>query len=420
MKYRLTVLTMALVACMVFMGCNGLLFPETAKNGNEQDAEEDNEPKFDEFGRPLVPLSISLTGDLIVDPVSGQRTTVNISDRSALANDGPSRALFTNLAKTMDFVEVVFRSKDATPIYYTKSARLPNPLNISVPVETYVAPVATLSASTAYATLLGGSINNGTPILLAMGKITTPTGGTITATTAEIVFTMDALKMDLRKTGGASATSDYTITTPDIKRQMTTDSTPVSKLLNIDDKYVPWWQIPFGSNVSSSKVTITVANSNQFGVKGIGTWGTAAGVKSQISFQSKTLSDPTKGPPVIGALNFITGTPSVDAIVIDATGISIPLLYNIAASSATPTPSAGLALLSYDVPVMGLDIGSGTTRPSKGVIWHIRGGYDNAHPDGGATNDGSATNAPESLGGAIVLEIGNANLSSYVVTSTIP
>jgi hypothetical protein len=319
----------------------------------------------------------------------------------------------------MDFVEVMFRSKDATPIYYTKSARLPNPLNISVPVETYVAPVASLTTSAAYATLLGGSINNGTPVLLAMGTITTPSGGAITATTAEIVFTMDALKMDLRKAAGASPSSDYTMTAPSKQRQLEgTGAATVSKLLNIDDKYVPWWQLDFDTNVTNSKVTITVANSRQYGVKTLGAWGTTAGVKSQIYFQSKTLSDSTKGI-IMGAQNITAASPApaVGTVLFDTTGISIPLTYKIGAAG---TATAGLALLSYDVPVMGLEIGSGATRPSKGVIWHIRGGYDNAYPDGGATNDGSTTNAPESLGGAIVLEIGTANLSNYVVTSTGP
>jgi hypothetical protein len=338
----------------------------------------DNIVGYTEDGRPLISLTIGTGG---------------------------GRALTTANAKgSLFYYEVVFKdSKDA--IYrvswnYTQQGR------IALPADKYDGP--------GEAILFAGDSNK---TLLAIGEMTFPDDGEISAKTTSITFTLVALETDVSDIPGHPAIpvnipapgdpaidavpgSTFKITGPadyatylPVERDLVDTLLPKAKVrIGTVSSYYPVFEVPKGAAAPDTiSATFEVGNIADF-AEGIVEAGTAKIVAVNVPVESES-GDPLGPSPEVGGgtftADFTTGTFTIADI--------------------TTTDNSGFVQISIQIPVAAI---SDTAVPAgnggEPVIWYIRGGSDNQNLDPGK-------DATRNRGGAILLGVGDISSHTIII-----
>ena len=304
------------------------------------------------------------TGEAVQQFTKDGRPLINLSIGYGSGTAGQSRALFEDLAKSFNFIEVIF--KDSGDNYYAKSVRRPNTLKIAIPAGDYDG-----GTGNGDAIMLVGLYNNGAPILLATGKIN-PSDTDISAADTQITFILHSLTFDdLNDTNQV----DFAASTESVElREINAGSYAGLKYFNVSTGT--------GGTISMD-VTISGDASTEHLVEVS---------PAVLHIQPWNLPDLS----IIG-LNPLTG-PTIASDFSTAGAI----VFTVTAGYAEG--ATGLAAVSFDVPVKGFEDGSDNP---NAVTWHIQTGLSNADLDAGG----------ESPGGAILLELGTTGLTTYSVDS---
>jgi hypothetical protein len=286
-----------------------------------------------------------------------------------------SRALFSELAHTFDYFEVVF--KISATEFRTRAARLPNQLRISIPQGNY--PVGTGCV------LLAGMYNGGKPVLLAVGEIDNED---VSPTNPTIGFTLYSLKSDVLDDPSPS----FEITAP------STGTT--QKLANYNDQTVPYWT---GIAVDADPIEATLTISATQGLTGVvPTSGTGAPVPAGFIIPKNFSGD---SGDVLGLEEAYFGT--FDVSLGSASDTEFPINFSIENGSGTRN---GLFMLNFEFPVMGLDGTFTAANASKtgGKVWWVRNGL--------RLEDFDLGKDLSSLGSGLLIEVGSSGIDQYIVT----
>ncbi|MCL2008077.1 MAG: hypothetical protein FWG77_08335 [Treponema sp.] len=316
-----------------------------------------------------------------------------------------TRALSPNLARnSINFFEVSFKY---TPLgggpaqYFRSSWPADQVGSISVPVGTYHAPGNDTPGNNApgnsddlpdnTAVLFAGRLSGGIRSLLAVGALTGANGSgdatTISLDTTAMTFSLTALTNNI---SGNDSDSTFLISTP---------SGSTIETLTIDGGSVPAYSILTADPVVNITVVygITIPHSNA--VRLSGTY--------QGAFVSIGTPDPIGGhPPVtpeITGVEIVRGlatSPGVLPMGTVATeswveGHPVPRLTGVSDSEQSAflislSSGPGLSMLYMQVPVRAF---INQDPLNRGLLWQIRGGFNNIAPDLG----------DDSMGGAVLL-----------------
>jgi hypothetical protein len=336
-----------------------------------------------------------------------------------------TRALTTDLAKAaVDYYEVVFAvntSATTTPAweYYRAAAKITDPLRIAIPVATYavdgtVVDYGTTAGGEKYTIMLAGAYNNGSPVLLATGKLTgqtagatVETAGTVSGSTTAMVYTLTPL---LAHANGAGTDPVTVANEPDngfaiVKvgaadtSVATTAGTPSGKITDAASRTVPYFKVPKQSAA-------------------LGT-GAANDITASINITNYPTYNVVPATPV-AKLGSVGLAVNADPAVLVAQGSVAPAIAT-AAATAAPLPPIGTVTLTFVTPNTGVTQGFSKiwfnipvcvgAAASTNQVWNVRGGIDNYYLD-----ENTIANNPS--GGAILLAVGVTQEGAITITST--
>ena len=328
---------------------------------NNSPSHEDSHIRYTPDGRPMVQLSVG---------AGENRRALN----DTLAGAG------------INHYEVAFY--DDTPNgYYRATWSRGRPGRLFVPAFDY--------AATHNAILFAGQQVDNDFTLLAVGRLTKVDGvetAAITAASRSVEFTLVPLLSDVH----ASPDSTFQITVPDTHKTAEVDVTalpfpefPLSS--SNPGRSVPLFRIPMGASEASFAIKLPGTENFENYRRGI----FAAGTEPRMA----KLRVPYLGEeplvelhPYIGNLEITIVDPAIG----DVLGNNL-ITFTISASGEKPFYS----LMYFELPVyaIGKEVSIDNIHP---LTWHIRGGLRNNLYDEGTTVN--------SLGGAIVLGVGNVNV----------
>ena len=296
------------------------------------------EPVYNEFGQRMVQLSIGAGG----------------------------RALTLELAQMyVNYFEVVF--KNDTNLY-RKSWYGSGGTTMYVPVGTYSTtnPVGNDEAAIIFAGYLDPNSTSAKPILLATGDLTS---GPITASTTTAEFTLNALTADI-----AAAPSAFAITTSSFVPGKGTIEIEV----NGANKNFPLFTVK-KDGTNTATYTVTTPNSNGVMIASVGT----------LAF-SKVLA---RDAQIFPAFQTPVTPATTGAIMPDSGAVSDAGTGGVFILEFDVPDAAGIASLSFEIPVRPLDA-------AAGIDWLIQGGLRNAAFDTGVSASEPLT---AQMGGQILI-----------------
>jgi len=373
------------------------------------------------FAVPLVLLPVILlaTCDLY-------KLFPNADDKQSMAclsinfgGGSTSRALTTDLAQAkVDYYEVIFKAPNG--LCYQAEWEDTDGTgsgSITIPVGNYTGVGGTNGAG-AGAVMFAG-IGDG-KTLLAIGTISSiedyyspiinsdPLNAIIKSTTKSVTFMLTALENDVNDTNGsATDASSFQILSP---TAYSTDSSThaIYKEGGFPLFYIPA-KSPFGytadneirplytkdDNFITGQYLVNCTNALFASLKLSGDWS----VSSPSSYNFLTHTGLTG---VVGAPR----KPEPNAVLADG-----EFIFHIDLSGASA--NTGYCLISIDAPVVYALSPTVKKAPSYAngspITWHIRGGIDNANPDGGILEEWDQVEYNGkygSLGGAVILAVG--------------
>ena len=343
----------ALVLALVLTTCDGIL-PQLT---HIKAVREDQGPaRFTEDGRPLANLTVHTGGEGVT---------------------AAERAMSLDLAKrTVNFYEVVFTDGTA---YYRTVGHAGQTLRLQVPAGTYD------NSGTHQATVLAGysDPHTGEKTLLAMGRMSTPNTGIITAGTTSVTFTLTAL------TGDSAAS--YTITagadTPPTGT-VSYGGKPVTAYYAIRNYMVVGYYTVGGLTSDSSPTSVN----NSTGFRAL------LGPRTVACTAYGLVSDAPGDLPVV---------PTQFTTPVYTTGEQFNVDGRIPIGFHTPDET-GWFVFNFDATVKALLKDPQLPAENTLLVWHIRGGLKNHLADTGSTVN--------STGGGIVLGVGSPGSIGITIT----
>jgi hypothetical protein len=287
------------------------------------------------------------------------------------------RALTLPLARAgVDYYEVIFRNGTD---YYRASWNYTQKGKIIIPAVTY--------ASATEAILFAGRSSDKT--LLAVGLITDPPSGAITLTTTTITFGLTALTTDVK----ADPDSSFQITEPDthLTADLTTANFPKAKVGNA---VYPVFMIP--ENVDGTIIDPVEASFEVGGISAANNDGIIVAGAGEVFFTAEIVASELQMPTVSGGTVLPASGPVPDD--------GLFTIEDILSSN-----HIGFSRMALRIPVSAISLANDVNGVEP-ITWYIRGGMINADLDLGS--------AANSLGGAILLGVGNVN--GYLIETTGP
>ena len=348
----------------------------------------------------LLALAVFSCNDFTAPPLAEREYTEDGRLMVDLTIGGADRALIPELARAgADFFEVTFYDVVGLRYYraawdFTRTGR------IRVPVGDYASTTTAVRAI-----LFAGRQSDRT--LLAVGLITASNGGSgnadITPSTNQVTFTLSALETSV----AAATTSTFKIVGPDpyATADVVAGTFPTARI-GLSQYPVPIFRVPKNETGVEAEFVITttgVAFTNYApGIRGLPTWTATTATLPRAIFTSgvsATNGDLPVRPLLISAGAITSPPPSGGAVASDG---KIEFEFN------TPDDD-GLSRIALALPVVAIsnDAAGGGVH-SNPITWYIRGGLENNLLDEGA--------AARSVGGAILLGIGNINIIDIVVS----
>jgi hypothetical protein len=313
----------------------------------------------------------SLKGSDLAQYTEDGRRIVNLTINTGA---GTARALTQALAKNaINYYEVVFC--DGAD-YYRVAGHKGETLKLSLPAGSYL----TDTAGTSAVVFAGNDPGTGEKTLLAIGKLTAPADGAITASTTSVTFTLTELATDIKAAVG---------TTFAIGAGAPGGGSPVLyDTVDFNGTAVPCFFVD--KDTTAATATYTIQNMN--------TSAMATGGGTPKNFGDLIIAT---GPGTLTTWGLVSNEATHQVIAVDTPTVTAPAASGAAIGStgaitlSFDTPDAvGWSFINIDIPVCALD-----TAVPQGTIWHIRGGLKNFLPDAGSTVN--------SLGGGVVLGIGS-------------